>query len=126
MLRTPGRFVMQNTGERNRVCQRLVDKTTASFCSVNRDARPGWETRFSYGERQRPRSTDTPAWMLACMVETTSIMFDVGVIATMGVIGPPFAPHPRVPIIVDYMIKRMLAGPDRLSPHLSCALDARV
>src|SRR2546428_619855 len=111
MLRTPGRFVMQNTGERNRVCQRLVDKTTASFCSVNRDARPGWETRFSYGERQRPRSSDTPAWMRACMVETTSIMFDVGVIATMGFIGAAFASRARVPIIIGYIIAGMLIGP---------------
>src|SRR5438445_11163602 len=110
MLRTPGRFVMQNTGERNRVCQRLVDKTTASFCSVNRDARPGWETRFSYGERQRPRSSDTPAWMRACMVETTSIMFDVGVIATMGFIGAAFASRARVPIIIGYIIAGMLLG----------------
>src|SRR2546425_1101172 len=112
MLRTPGRFVMQNTGERNRVCQRLVDKTTASFCSVNRDARPGWETRFSYGERQRPRSSDTPAWMRACMVETTSIMFDVGVIATMGFIGAAFASRARVPIIIGYIIAGMLIGPN--------------
>src|SRR5881409_1338579 len=112
MLRTPGRFVMQNTGERNRVCQRLVDKTTASFCSVNRDARPGWETRFSYGERQRPRSSDTPAWMRACMVEATSIMFDVGVIATMGFIGAAFASRARVPIIIGYIIAGMLIGPN--------------
>src|SRR2546426_5514601 len=112
MLRTPGRFVMQNTGERNRVCQRLVDKTTASFCSVNRDARPGWETRFSYGERQRPRSSDTPAGMRACMVETTSIMFDVGVIATMGFIGAAFASRARVPIIIGYIIAGMLIGPN--------------
>src|SRR5256712_601478 len=114
MLRTPGRFVMQNTGERNRVCQRLVDKTTASFCSVKRDARPGWETRFSYGERQRPRSSDTPAGMRACMVETTSIMFDVGVIATMGFIGAAFASRARVPIIIGYIIAGMLIGLKRL------------
>src|SRR2546427_409253 len=112
MRRTLGRFVSQNTGERNRVCQRLVDKTTASFCSVNRDARPGWETRFSYGERQRPRSSDTPAWMRACMVETTSIMFDVGVIATMGFIGAAFASRARVPIIIGYIIAGMLIGPN--------------
>src|SRR2546422_1868363 len=82
------------------------------FCSVNRDARPGWETRFSYGERQRPRSSDTPAGMRACMVETTSIMFDVGVIATMGFIGAAFASRARVPIIIGYIIAGMLIGPN--------------
>src|SRR5438876_1593265 len=112
MLRTPGRFVMQNTGERNRVCQRLVDKTTASFCSLKRDSRPGWETRFSCGERQRPPSVDLRSGMRACMVETTSIMFDVGVIATVGFVGAAFASRARVPIIIGYIIAGMLIGPN--------------
>src|SRR5207245_857687 len=87
-------------------------KQTASFSSVRDDARPGWETRFSCGARQRPRSNDTPPGMRACMVETTSIMFDVGVIATVGFIGAAFASRARVPIIIGYIIAGMLIGPN--------------
>src|SRR5207244_2674996 len=56
--------------------------------------------------------SDTPAWMRACMVETTSIMFDVGVICTMGFIGAAFASRARVPIIIGYIIAGMLIGPN--------------
>src|SRR3989442_7402783 len=50
--------------------------------------------------------------MRACMVETTSIMFDVGVIATMGFIGAAFASRAPVPIIIGYIIAGMLIGPN--------------
>src|SRR5947208_7463886 len=50
--------------------------------------------------------------MRACMVETTSIMFDVGVIATVGFVGAAFASRARVPIIIGYIIAGMLIGPN--------------
>lgn len=46
------------------------------------------------------------------MVDTTSIMFDVGVIATVGFIGAAFAARARVPIIIGYIIAGMLIGPN--------------
>src|SRR5881397_4085925 len=91
---------------------RAPDRATASFCSLKRDSRPGWETRFSCGERQRPPSVDLRSGMRACMVETTSIMFDVGVIATVGFVGAAFASRARVPIIIGYIIAGMLIGPN--------------
>src|SRR3989454_6993682 len=46
------------------------------------------------------------------VVETTSIMFDVGVIATVGFVGAAFASRARVPIIIGYIIAGMLIGPN--------------
>ncbi len=63
------------------------------------------------GERQRPQSVDPVSGMRAPMIETTSIMFDVGVIATVGFIGAAFASRARVPIIIGYIIAGMLIGP---------------
>src|SRR5881409_889441 len=50
--------------------------------------------------------------MDAGVVETTSIMFDVGVIATVGFVGAAFASRARVPIIIGYIIAGMLIGPN--------------
>src|SRR5439155_149549 len=50
--------------------------------------------------------------MRARVVETTSIMFDVGVIATVGFVGAAFASRARVPIIIGYIIAGMLIGPN--------------
>src|SRR5438094_845630 len=50
--------------------------------------------------------------MGAHVVETTSIMFDVGVIATVGFVGAAFASRARVPIIIGYIIAGMLIGPN--------------
>src|SRR5256712_2772085 len=91
---------------------RAPDRATASFCSSKSDARAGWETRFSCGERQRPCSSDAPSGMGGRVVETTSIMFDVGVIATVGFVGAAFASRARVPIIIGYIIAGMLIGPN--------------
>src|SRR3989441_380589 len=112
MPRTTGVCDVGHREKRNRVCQGRPDNTTASFCSLRSDARSGWETRFSCGERQRPRSRETPPGMGGHVVETTSIMFDVGVIATVGFVGAAFASRARVPIIIGYIIAGMLIGPN--------------
>ena len=46
------------------------------------------------------------------MIETTSIMFDVGVIATVGFIGAALASRVRIPIIIGYIIAGILIGPN--------------
>src|SRR2546426_269310 len=112
MPRTTGVCDVGHGEKRDRVCQGRPDNTTASFCSLRGDARSGWETRFSCGERQRPRSSETPPGMGGHVVETTSIMFDVGVIATVGFVGAAFASRARVPIIIGYIIAGMLIGPN--------------
>src|SRR3989449_1013291 len=112
MPRTKPSLWCRSEEKRNPVCQGLPDQTTASFCSLKSDTRPGWETRFSCGERQRPRSSDAPPGMRARVVETTSIMFDVGVIATVGFVGAAFASRACVPIIIGYIIAGMLIGPN--------------
>src|SRR3989441_9793427 len=112
MPRTTGVCDVGHGEKRDRVCQGRPDNTTASFCSLRGDARSGWETRFSCGERQRPRSSETPPGMGGHVVETTSIMFDVGVIATVGFVGAAVASRARVPIIIGYIIAGMLIGPN--------------
>src|SRR5438093_2589093 len=79
---------------------RAPDSATASFCSLKGDARPGWETRFSCGERQRPHSSNAPPGMRGRVVETTSIMFDVGVSATVCFVGAAIATRDRVRITI--------------------------
>src|SRR3989449_6610618 len=69
----------------------------------------GWEPRFSREDRERPRS---PSRRRNCMIETTSIMFDVGVIATVGFIGAALASRVRIPIIIGYIIAGILIGPN--------------
>jgi len=46
------------------------------------------------------------------MVETTSIMFEIGVIATVGFIGAALATRARVPIVIGYVITGILIGPN--------------
>ena len=46
------------------------------------------------------------------MIETTSIMFDVGVIASVGFIGAALAARVRIPIIIGYIIAGILIGPN--------------
>src|SRR2546421_5952034 len=112
MPRTTGVCDVGHGEKRDRVCQGRPDNTTASFCSLRGDARSGWETRFSCGEAQRARWGETPSGMGGRVVETTSIMFDVGVIATVGFVGAAFASRARVPIIIGYIIAGMLIGPN--------------
>ncbi len=50
--------------------------------------------------------------MRVCVVDTTSIMFDVGVIATVGFLGAAIASRVRVPIIIGYIVAGMLIGPN--------------
>lgn len=50
--------------------------------------------------------------MCAPMVEPTSIMFDVGVIATVGFIGAALATRARVPVVIGYVITGILIGPN--------------
>src|SRR3990170_877284 len=45
------------------------------------------------------------------MVETASIMFEVGVIATVGFLGAALAARVRVPVVIGYIIAGMLIGP---------------
>src|SRR3989449_5186670 len=69
----------------------------------------GWEPRFSREDRERPRS---PSRRRNCVIETTSIMFDVGVIASVGFIGAAIASRVRIPIIIGYIIAGILIGPN--------------
>ena len=46
------------------------------------------------------------------MIETTSIMFDVGVIATVGFVGAAAASRLRLPVVIGYIIAGMLIGPN--------------
>jgi len=46
------------------------------------------------------------------VVDTTPIMFDVGVIATVGFLGAAVASRVRVPIIIGYIVAGMLIGPN--------------
>src|SRR2546423_13544693 len=69
----------------------------------------GWEPRFSREERERPRS---PPGKSRYVIETTSIMFDVGVIASVGFIGAALASRVRIPIIIGYIIAGILIGPN--------------
>jgi len=46
------------------------------------------------------------------VIETTSIMFDVGVIASVGFIGAAIASRVRIPIIIGYIIAGILIGPN--------------
>src|SRR5204863_430693 len=46
------------------------------------------------------------------VIETTSIMFDVGVIASVGFIGAALASRVRIPIIIGYIIAGILIGPN--------------
>ncbi len=74
--------------------------------------RPGWELRFSCGKSQRTRSRRGPPGVGEPLVETSSIMFDVGVIATVGFLGAAVAARARVPIIIGYIVAGMLIGPN--------------
>src|SRR5438132_1094136 len=69
----------------------------------------GWEPRFSREDRERPRS---PPGKPRYVIETTSIMFDVGVIASVGFIGAALASRVRIPIIIGYIIAGILIGPN--------------
>src|SRR2546427_9919477 len=69
----------------------------------------GWEPRFSREDRERPRS---PTGKSRYVIETTSIMFDVGVIASVGFIGAALASRVRIPIIIGYIIAGILIGPN--------------
>src|SRR2546430_15147077 len=69
----------------------------------------GWEPRFSREDRERPRS---PSGKPRYVIETTSIMFDVGVIASVGFIGAALASRVRIPIIIGYIIAGILIGPN--------------
>ena len=53
------------------------------------------------------------------MIETTSIMFDVGVIASVGFIGAAIASRVRIPIIIGYIIAGIRS--DRTSIFASSA-----
>ncbi|HEX9341443.1 MAG TPA: cation:proton antiporter [Thermoplasmata archaeon] len=46
------------------------------------------------------------------MVETASIMFDIGVIATVGFLGAALASRARVPVVIGYIIAGILIGPN--------------
>jgi len=46
------------------------------------------------------------------VIETTSIMFDVGVIASVGFVGAAIASRVRLPIIIGYIIAGILIGPN--------------
>src|SRR3990170_7693539 len=46
------------------------------------------------------------------MAEPTSIMFEVGVIATIGFIGAALASRARVSVIIGYIIAGILIGPN--------------
>src|SRR5207237_9849046 len=63
-------------------------------------------------ERQRLESVVLGAGVRAWLVETTSIMFDVGVSATVGFVGAASADRARVPIIIGYISAGMLIGPN--------------
>src|SRR5207302_945457 len=67
----------------------------------------GWEPRFSREDRERPRS---PTGKSRYVIETTSIMFDVGVIASVGFIGAALASRVRIPIIIGYIIAGFVIG----------------
>src|SRR5438445_1106093 len=69
----------------------------------------GWEPRFSREDRERPR---WPSGKPRYVIETTSIMFDVGVIASVGFIGAALASRVRIPIIIGYIIAGILIGPN--------------
>src|SRR2546423_2714980 len=69
----------------------------------------GSEPRFSREDRERPRS---PPGKSRYVIETTSIMFDVGVIASVGFIGAALASRVRIPIIIGYIIAGILIGPN--------------
>ncbi|HYY47597.1 MAG TPA: cation:proton antiporter [Thermoplasmata archaeon] len=45
------------------------------------------------------------------MVDTTSIMFDVGVIAAVGFVGAAIASRIRLPIVIGYIVAGILIGP---------------
>src|SRR5207245_3591323 len=81
-------------------------------CSTTRDARVGWDPWFSRGERQRPHSKCVTSGMWIPVVDTTPIMFDVGVIATVGFLRAAVASRVRVPIIIGYIVAGMLIGPN--------------
>ena len=46
------------------------------------------------------------------LIETASIMFDVGVIATVGFVGAALASRLRLPIVIGYIVAGMLIGPN--------------
>jgi len=46
------------------------------------------------------------------VIETTSIMFDVGVIASVGFVGAAIASRVRLPILIGYIIAGILIGPN--------------
>src|SRR5206468_1432820 len=72
----------------------------------------GWEPRFSRGRFQRPRSPRTRTGKRVLVIETTSIMFDVGVIASVGFVGAAIASRVRLPILIGYIIAGILIGPN--------------
>ena len=46
------------------------------------------------------------------MAEPTSIMFEVGVIATVGFLGAALATRARVSVVIGYIVAGMLIGPN--------------
>src|SRR5206468_4097121 len=70
----------------------------------------GWEPRFSRGRFQRPRSPRTRTGKRVLVIETTSIMLEVAVIASVGFVGAAIASRVRLPIIIGYIIAGFVIG----------------
>ncbi|MBI4415494.1 MAG: cation:proton antiporter, partial [Euryarchaeota archaeon] len=57
------------------------------------------------------------------MAEIASIMFEVGVIATVGFLGAALASRARVSVIIGYIIAGMLIGPNIHIEFLGLSYD---